>query len=376
MRYGCPVLAALMLLAAGCTAHASARADARPIPARYAYHGCPLYAPNDWFTTDLISGGSTYVSNSVDPESTLIIENIARNVGSIDFAANSPSNLETVNVLGSGGVFARPRIQGLVWGFADDRDSDDPAPPRIPIPGGAFYQEGTDGNPPGWGCKGGDCHVVVLDARKCVVYETYKGDRYGNGLPYSWNPADGTYWAQAGGVENLRHPYVPEFISTSAGIPMMGTTDWGEDLTTYDRSSCRATNSCVIPHIVAFLLPFAGNGSGGWVAPAVAQQRKCVNACFNDEGTPVAMPEGARLRLHASYPCPAAARHPQANLLCNQLKRYGMILDDYTGLPNGGGIRLGTSADGTDPWRRSDYDRLLRRLTIRDFDVMTLGAVH
>lgn len=334
------------------------------------YHGCPLYTANDWFTTNLVTGGSSYVSNSIDPNSANIINNVAANVGPINFAANSPTNSETANLVTSSNQVASPQVQGLVWGWANDPYNDAPSPPHIPIGPGNFYQEGTAGSAPGWGCRGGDCHVVVLNTSTCVDYETYKGGTYGNSLDYSWNPSNGTYWAQAGGVENLNHPYNPEFISTAAGIPMMGTTDWGEDETTYNNAACASSNSCVIPHSIAFLLPHAGIATGGWVTPAVAQQQKCTSYCTN------MMPMGARLRLHASYPCPSAASYPQANMVCNQLKQYGMVLNDYTGLNDGGGLRFGTSSNGANPWNSADLSQLLKYVHITDFDVMKLGTIH
>jgi hypothetical protein len=58
------------------------------------------------------------------------------------------------------------------------------------------------------------------------------------------------------------------------------------------------------------------------------------------------------------------------------MKQYGIILDDFTGLTNGGGVRLGTSSNGSDPWNSSDYNQLLGNVHITDFDVMTLGTIH
>lgn len=329
------------------------------------YHGCPLYTANDWFTTNLVNGGSSYVPNTVDPNSPNIISNIATHVGNINFAANSPSNEETVNIVNSGNQIANPTIQGLAYGFANDALNDDPGK-TIPIPSGNLFEEGTNGSAPSWGCSGGDCHVNVLNSDTCVEYETYKSGTYGNGTQYSWNGS--TFYAEGGGVENLNHAYDIEPIAVSAAdIPMMGTTDWGEDLA-YQKSSCQP--DCAIPHILAFFMPNAGQANGGYVAPAAWRQAACSTYCTNP------LPEGARLRLKSSYVCPSPSSYPQANLLCNQMKQYGIILDDFTGLTNGGGVRLGTSSNGSDPWNSSDYDQLLSNVHIADFDVMTLGTIH
>jgi hypothetical protein len=342
-----------------------ASSTSAPVSAGVAtYHGCPLYTANDWFTTNLVTGGSSYVPNTIDPNSANIINNIAANVGNINFNGNVNPAEETVNVDNETNVVADPQVQGLVYGWANDPYNDDPAPAHIPITSGTFFQEGTYSK---CNISGGDCHVNVLDTVKCVEYETYKSGTYGNGVTGSWNGS--TYWAEGGGVENLNHPYHIEPLAvTAADIPMMGTTDWGEDLQ-YQKASCQP--NCAIPHILAFFLPQAGQANGGYVAPAGGEQHACSSYCTHP------LPEGARLRLKSSYPCPSPTSYPQANLLCNQMKQYGIILNDFTGrLPNGGGVRLATSSNGTNPWNSSDYGQLLNNVHITNFDVMTLGTIH
>jgi hypothetical protein len=350
------VTAAFVFAVAG-----SARTSASD--ARYTYHGCPVFTPNDWFTTHLVTGRSAYVSHAVDPASVDIINNIAQ-LGDVDFAGNVNPAEAIVNIATATNVIARPQIRGLAYGFANNRYNDDPPPAHIPITSGTFYQEGTYKN---CDISGGDCHVNVLDTVKCIEYETYKSGTYGNGITGSWNGS--TYWAEGGGVQNLNHPYqIGRMTVTSADIPMMGTTDWGEDLR-YQKRSCRP--NCAIPHILAFFLPVAGDGNGGYVDPAAAHQRDCFMHCAHP------LPEGARLRLRAAYPCPGPSSYPQANLLCNQMKQYGIILNDFTGVgPHAGGVRLGLSSDATNPWKADDYNRLLRRLHITDFDVMRLGKIR
>lgn len=338
------------------TASPTASPTSAPAGTAYTYHGCPLFTANDWLTTNLVSGGSSYVSNAVDPHSSNYINNINSNVGSINFMANTVAIDETVNLVNSSNLKATPTIQNLTYGFANDPYNDDPSPAKIEIDSGTFYQEGTRG------CTStnGDCHVVVLDTNKCVDYETYNWDGP------SWNGS--SYTAKGGGVENLNHPYSIEHIVVSAGdLPMMGTTDWGEDVS-YQNASCQP--NCAIPHIVAFLLPQPGQANGGYVSPADGTGRACSSYCSWP------LPDGARLRLHSSYSCPSATSYPQANLLCNQLKQYGMIFDDTTGINGGGGIRLGTSSNGANPWNSSDYGQFLGKVHISDFDVMTLGTIH
>lgn len=320
------------------------------------YHGCPIYTPNDWFTTNLLSGSSGYVSTTVDPHSADIIKNLVAANGPIDFSADAYPTLAVVNIATERNVVAQPIVRGLEYGFANDPFNDDPRPARMPITAGTFPQVGSTE------CRvaHGDCHVIVLDVTKCVDYETYGSD------VVSWNGS--AYVAQGGGVENLNHPYVIEpFTVSAADIPQFGTTDFGEELA-YQQPSCQP--NCAIPHIESVLLPQAGVSVGGYVSPA-DYGIKCTSYCTNK------LPYGARLRLRVTYVCPSASAYPQANLLCNQAKQYGWIFDDTVDSNRGaGGIKMGLSADGSNPWNEDDYSEFLRNVHITDFDVMTLGPIQ
>jgi hypothetical protein len=65
--------------------------------------------------------------------------------------------------------------------------------------------------------------------------------------------------------------------------------------------------------------------------------------------------------------------YPQANMLCNQAKQYGWIFADTTAWNGAGGVRLGLSSDGSNPWHRDDDDEFLGRVRLTDFDVMRLA---
>jgi hypothetical protein len=166
----------------------------------------------------------------------------------------------------------------------------------------------------------------------------------------------------------LHHPYHEQqigHIATAAGTPLLGTTDFGEDL-----------QQAQIHHIIGFYWGGAfGTATGGaYVAPANASVQ-CTSHCRK------ALPFGARLRLHARYPCPPAKTNPQANKVCAQLKIYGMMLTDSSNMPPANsygyaGLRLGLNADGSNPWNDGDMSSLLDRVRITDFDVMKLGTIH
>jgi hypothetical protein len=331
------------------------------------YHGCPLYTANDWFTTNLVAGGSSYVPNTVDPNSSSIINSLVAAYGTVVFSKNIDPPAKAANIDDeSSAWFLTSIVQAPTWyGFYNDAQNDDPGPPyHMPVTNGNYWQGGSENCYP----NETDCHVVVLDTVKCVDYETWIHDS--STYPRSWN--NGTYTTTGGGVINLHAPdNPPQHVQVSAaGLPMMGTADWGEDETTYNQASCRSTNSCVIPHILSFYLP---NDSAlhGYVDPATADTSGC-GGCSSSNS----LPYGARLRLKSSYACPVAASYPQANLLCNQAKEYGWILQDTTAVSGWGGVRLGLAADGSDPWNSSDIDQFLSNVRLTDFDVMTLGTVH
>lgn len=316
----------------------------------YTYHGCPVYAPADWFTTNLITGGSTYASNAVDSNSAKIIANLMNAYPAGRFAYAETS--EVVNLVSGSPVTAR--IQGLKWGFANDPYNDDPPPYTIPI-SQPFYQEGQVLSASANTCKG-DCHVIVLNTTTCVTWETYTSGSA------SWDGS--TYKSDAGFVHNLRHPFNDQYAqdswhgTTAADLPMFGNEDFGEDASLPS-----------IPHSVAMFLGLPDKGVGAHVAPATGGM-SCKTYCE------AALPYGARLRLHSNFACPDASAFPQASLICAQMKTYGVIFDDTTGIDNYFGIRLGESADGSNPWHEGDYMQLLGSLKLRDFDVMSLGTVH
>lgn len=323
------------------------------------YHGCPVFRPGDWLTTNLVTGNSTYVPTTIDVKSQRIIKNLIGAFGDINLAGNVPTDEEGVNIVNSGNLLATPVIEDLIYGFANNVHNDNPPPHKIEINRGVFMQEGTRY------CvqRGQDCHVIVLDTDKCVDYETYRS----GGV--SWNGS--RYTAEGGGVENLRHPYQREHITvTAANLPMLGTTDFGEEVQ-YQRASCRP--NCSIPHVLALFLPLPKLATFGYVAPAYGTEGNCTKGTrYCDAYT---LPYGARLRLKASFRCPDPATYPQANLLCNQAKQYGAIFNDTVSRNGAGGVRLGLSADTTDPWRSSDFNNFLSSVHLSDFDVITLGRV-
>ena len=322
----------------------------------YTYHGCPVYAANDWFTTNLVTGGSSYVSNSVDPNSAAIIANLSNAFPGLYIDEAHPGGETTVNIATS----STPTYNVNGTTMINDPYNDDPNN-IIPITN-PLYEEGSASTS---SCTG-DCHTIVMtsptSAKPCVDYETYNsGNR-------SWNGS--TYTTGTGYVHNLNHALNGQYsedgyVADAGGLPLLGMTDFGED-----------ASASSINHIIEFSLPGSGahpSASGGYVAPASAEF-SCSTNCTNK------LPLGARLRLRASYPCPSQGTNPQSYLICNQLKTYGMIFVDWNGSSGSGTsimeMRFGTTTSGTNPWNGNDLYPGLKGITIGDFDVMTLGTIH
>lgn len=339
-----------------------------PTSGAYAYLGAQIYPVDDWFTTNLQTGGSAYAVNSIDPNSSAIVRYIASIYGNINWY--SPA-AETANA--ANGATPMHAVNGCLYGCYDDPYLDDSFTPiEYPVTTPEYEQGQASG-----GCTG-DCHDITINLQTGIDYEAYtSGSR-------NWNPSTATFTTEDMTLYNLSQPYDAQRTHgccTAAGLPLMGTTDWGED-----------SRLASIDHSVGFLMPVTGQASGGRVAPAPRAAVDCSSDCSYE------LPYGARLLLHSWFACPPAGSNPQANLVCNQLKTYGMILQDTQSgscRPKGTGsdqcrygLRMGKSADGTNPWNGDgcecetalDLNALFfpsspYYLHITDFDVMTLGPI-
>ncbi|MGZ3563756.1 MAG: hypothetical protein ACXVAS_18270 [Vulcanimicrobiaceae bacterium] len=345
----------------------SAPTSAPVSAAAYIYHGVQIYPVNDWFTTDLIAGGSSYAANTVDANSTHILNYVQGLYGNIKWY--SPA-IEGVNIATN----STPRsvVSGCNYGCKNDPYNDAPSPFSLPGPTSPDIEEGATSG----GCTG-DCHLITLNPQSGLVWEAYKsGSRNWSGTSIN---TEGAY------VHNLNHPFNDQYsidggIITAGGIPNMGTTDWGEEAAGASTCNDDGSGAGCIHHAIAFFLPQPGNATGEYVAPATAGGAAgCKTNCS------WVLPMGARIRLHSSFKCPSATTNPQAHLVCVQLKHYGAILNDTQG-GNFYGLRFGESTNATSPWSGDgngggDLDAILsptgsNYIHITDFDVMTLGTLH
>jgi hypothetical protein len=325
----------------------------------YVLNGCPIYTANDWFTTNLATGGSSYVSNTVDPNSANIIKNLlAAHGGSITLDVNaSTSSVDNMGETANLATSTTPMYNVSASSFFDDPWGDDTAK-TMPW-SSSFKSEGT--------CGSGDCHTIVMTGaagnpsgtHPCMDYETYA---------HSFSLSGSTFGTQYFAVHNLTRPYNDQMQTTGgvtvADLPLLGTADIGQD-----------ASAPSINHIAYVVLPGPyGVAEKGRVAPA-GFGAACSSYCTN------AIPYGARLRLNPSkYACPSASTNPQAHKICVQLETYGMIVGDQTGAGNKFIITVGRNPDGSNPWNASDVNAISATgghgIPLQDFDVMTLGTVR
>lgn len=338
----------------------------------YTVNGVPVYTADDWFTTNLLTGGSAYAVNTVDPSSSNIVNYFSSNQcgGTCRFAINGTTSavFQNTPVNYATNSTAMYGNTGCSYGcFNDGTYNNDPAPGqectsscgwKIPWKN-SFVEQGI--------CSSGDCHTQVLNTQSGLAYDTYTS----SGL--SWNGS--SFGSKAAVVHNLHYSYNSQINSgpDAAGIPMIGTFELGEDA---------AQPS--INHALEVSIPGSGGSpkaSGGYVRPAT-QTHSCASYCT------YRLPMGARLRLNSSkYTCPSASTNPQAHKVCVQMETYGIIIVDWNGGSNYFGPNLGAIANSgtsggacssstcTNPWNETDISAL-NGIPMSDFDVMTLGTIN
>jgi hypothetical protein len=183
---------------------------------------------------------------------------------------------------------------------------------------------------------GSDHHVLIVDRDACRLYELGGVTRSG-----------GRWHAWAGAIWNLRSNAVRPAGWTSAdaaGLPIL------PGLARYDEVAAGA-----IDHALRFT---AERTRRAYVSPA--------RHYASDLTDPALPPMGLRVRLKGSVD--TRSLPPQARIVAEALKRYGMILADngsswyVTGVP--------------DPRWSNDQLHALDRLTGADFEVVDTSTLH
>jgi hypothetical protein len=261
-------------------------------------------------------------SAAVDPNSATLLSALGSTGLHPDFGAGqydgSTMGMPYVTVSGTRGV-------AVTYGAFDSES--DPGP--MPIPASAPIE--------GYPAPNGDRHVLVLDRDKCWLYELYNATVQGDG---SWNADAGAVW------DLLRNNNRP-LTSTSAdgaGLPIF------PGLTRYDEVASGQIN-----HALRFTVAAT---RAAFVAPATHWASSSTSAAR--------MPMGTRLRLRAGYDITSFP--PQAKVVLQALKTYGMILAD-----NGSNMFISGTPD--ERWDDDDLHSL-RGVPASAFEVMQMDTVY
>ncbi len=258
---------------------------------------------------------------AVDPSSATLITSIGRTDHlHMDFGADwdgGPFGIPYV-VVGAG----QPRFP-VTFGYADESDPGPyPVPPDAPIEGGPNAD--------------GDRHVIVVDAAAGMLYELYDA-----------HPRqDGSWYAGSGAVFNLTTGTTRPAGWTSAdaaGLPIL------PGLVRYDEVA-----SGRIDHALRFTV---AQTRRAYVAPA---------RHFASSSTSASLPPmGTRVRLRADYDI--SGYPPQARVILQAMKEYGMILAD-----NGSDWYVSGAPDA-----RWDDDQLstLKDVPGSAFEVVQMGPI-
>jgi hypothetical protein len=207
-------------------------------------------------------------------------------------------------------------------------EESDPGP--YPIPADAPIEGGPNAR--------GDRHVLVIDRDHGKLYELFAARPDG----------DGSHWeAGSGAIFDLNSNHLRPAGWTSAdaaGLPVF------PGLVRYDEVVVRKT----VEHAFRFTVRRTRRG---YVAPA---------RHFASRSTDIDLPPmGMRVRLNASYN--VRAFPAQARVILEALKSHGMILAD-----NGSDWYLSGAPDPR--WDDEDL-ATLKRVKVRDFEVVTMGPV-
>ena len=202
----------------------------------------------------------------------------------------------------------------------DDADESDPGP--YPVPADALVEGGRDAD--------GDRHVILYDPAGCRLYELYDA-----------HPAGTSWRAGSGAVYDLRSNALRRAGDTSAdaaGLPIL------PGLVAYDE--VRAGR---IDHAIRVT---AARTRNAYVWPA-----RHAASSATDPNLP---PMGLRLRLRAGVD--TSRMPPQARVVADALRRYGVILAD-----NGSSWFLSGTQD--DRWDNDALDAL-KSLRGSDFEAV------
>ncbi len=194
----------------------------------------------------------------------------------------------------------------------------------------------------------GDAHAIVVQTDSCHLYESY-----------STTYSNGTLSAYSGANWDMTIRFVPlapgNPSAMASGLSLFaGMVKW-ED---YESGSIdHALDWSAIAHTVA---------QTGFVWPASDTDHLQFNGKSQYQ-----LPYGARLRLKASFS--TYGWGPQATMVANAMKTYGIYLSDTGSSANG--IYFANASNGSNPWNSIDLSAL-GQIHVGDFDVLKLPPIQ
>jgi hypothetical protein len=287
-------------------------------PASATIDRCPVFlADNPWnLPIDQLP---------VHPDSDLIIDGIGRDVKlHPDFGAEE---FGAPNGIPYALVETHQKKVPIEFGlYADQSDPGPyPIPPDAPIEGGPEAE--------------GDRHVLVLDRGACLLYELYKAYPVDHGE--RWRAESGVVWDLS---INDTHP-IGYTSADAAGLPILPGLARYEEIVEKGRLD-HALRFTTVESRIGFVLPathFATTNTGAHL--------------------PVM---GMRFRLKQNYDCSDFSI--EAQIICDGLKTYGMILADH-----GGNWFI---SGAPDPRWNDDNIRDLRQIIGDDLELVYTGEVQ
>ncbi len=301
---------AIALSAGGCRSEGPRIASGSPPT----MNGCQVFPADNPWNTD-ISQYPLHPNSDAFIESVGIEKNLHPDFGTVWQGA--PIGIPYVVVRGD-----QPKVPIDIVAYADESDAG-----PFPIPLDAPVEGGPDSD--------GDRHVIALDVDNCKLYEIYRAFRTGDG----WK-------CDSAAVFDLTSNKLRPMGWTSAdaaGLPIF------PGLARYEEVAQGEMN-----HAIRFTVR---RTQRGYILPAThfASRR-------DDPNLP---PMGLRVRLKADYDI--SGFPPQAQVVLQALKKYGMILAD-----NGGDWFISGAPDS-----RWDMEQLstIKRVKGKDLEVVDTGPI-
>jgi hypothetical protein len=267
--------------------------------------GCPMFPPSNPWNQRV--DGSPVASNSA-----AIVRSIGADIGlHPDFGSGlwegRPIGIPYTIVTGK-----QPKVR-VSFDYADESDKGPyPIPRTVKLEGGS------------------DRHALIVDRSACMLYELYALERTGSG----WHAGSGAIWS----LRSNRVRPAGWTSADAAGLPIL------PGLARYDEVAAGR-----IEHALRFTVDRTRRA---YVYPA--------RHYASDLTDPNLPPMGLRLRLRADYPI--GGFPPQARVVLQALKRYGMIVAD-----NGSSWYITGAPDRR--WSNDDL-HTLGRVKGSDFEVV------